>query len=227
MFSPYALLPRCLRWCCRFRQRKGYGVHSPFAFTWITEVVYRQREQYYAYAALSQEHHAWQGQLSEKDARLLFRIANHQCAMRILVVGSGGAREMAYLKAARPSATFTQESAEMVLAAHPSLEDVLRSYDLVLWMSETPPLFPVVDAQSMVQDAAPTAESGANSERNANLGAKAVFILLFPYAHKARQAAWQQLLSDRSVQVSFDLHRLGVAFQVPRLHRQHYVVNYF
>ena len=29
-----------LVWICRFRHRKGYGVHSPFAFNFLTQVVY-------------------------------------------------------------------------------------------------------------------------------------------------------------------------------------------
>ena len=87
MLPSYRLLPRILRWFRRFRQRRGYGVHSPFAFEWITDVVYLQKAQYYAYAHLAEQHEAWQGVLSVKDARLLFRIANHQRAQRMLVVG--------------------------------------------------------------------------------------------------------------------------------------------
>ena len=83
----YRLLPRILRWFRRFRQRRGYGVHSPFAFEWITDVVYLQKAQYYAYAPLAEQHEAWQGVLSVKDARLLFRIANHQRAQRMLSWG--------------------------------------------------------------------------------------------------------------------------------------------
>ena len=86
MLPSYRLFPRILRWFRRFRQRRGYGVHSPFAFEWITDVVYNQQAQYYAYAPLSQQHKQWSGVLSIKDARLLFRMANHFRAKRILMV---------------------------------------------------------------------------------------------------------------------------------------------
>lgn len=72
-------LKRTLTWLKRFRHRCGYGIHSPFAFQFVTGVVY-ERGHYYADAALrahyAQCHHR-QG-LRLKDCRLLFRLANFQ-----------------------------------------------------------------------------------------------------------------------------------------------------
>ena len=45
------LLGNPLVWLMRFRHRCGYGVHSPFAFNFLTGVVY-ERTPYYAYARL-------------------------------------------------------------------------------------------------------------------------------------------------------------------------------
>lgn len=42
---------RPLRWLLRFRHRRGYGIHSPFAFSFVTGVVYEQGT-YYAYPEL-------------------------------------------------------------------------------------------------------------------------------------------------------------------------------
>ena len=41
-------LKRPLIWLSRFRYRCGYGVHSPFAFSLITDVIY-EKMPYYAY----------------------------------------------------------------------------------------------------------------------------------------------------------------------------------
>lgn len=40
-------------WLSRFRYRCGYGVHSPFAFSLITDVIYEYTP-YYAYHALQE-----------------------------------------------------------------------------------------------------------------------------------------------------------------------------
>ena len=161
----YRLLPRILRWFRRFRQRRGYGVHSPFAFEWITDVVYLQKAQYYAYAPLAEQHEAWQGVLSVKDARLLFRIANHQRAQRMLVVGQGIEREIHYLQAARPSAQIVHlpdaSSVEKALSSETSPE---QPFDFVLWLAAESPSLPVLShlCTRMTEHAANMTEGSAN-----------------------------------------------------------------
>ena len=84
------LLPRCLRWLLRFRHRCGYGIHSPFAFGFVTGVIY-ESGQYYAYAPLHrcfQEQKAADG-LRECDLRLLFRVANASGASSVWLSSSG------------------------------------------------------------------------------------------------------------------------------------------
>ena len=161
----YRLLPRILRWFRRFRQRRGYGVHSPFAFEWITDVVYLQKAQYYAYAPLAEQHEAWQGVLSVKDARLLFRIANHQRAQRMLVVGQGIEREIHYLQAARPSAQIVHlPDASSVEKALSSEQAIDKPFDFVLWMAAESPSLPVLShlCTRMTEHAANMTEGSAN-----------------------------------------------------------------
>lgn len=69
----------CLEWFLRFRYRCGYGVHSPFAFDFITGVVF-ERGCYYAYQRLDREYPV--GCLARfshvrKCRRFLFRLANY------------------------------------------------------------------------------------------------------------------------------------------------------
>lgn len=67
-----------LVWLARVRHRKGYGVHSPFAFDFITNVVYN-RERYYAYEQIDKGLRWWQKARVRSVRRLLFRLANfHQ-----------------------------------------------------------------------------------------------------------------------------------------------------
>ena len=72
------LIRRPWIWLLRFRKRKGYGVHSPFAFSFIRGVVL-EGGAYYAYAPLSLLHPWWVrwGRLYPMTCRrLLFRLAN-------------------------------------------------------------------------------------------------------------------------------------------------------
>lgn len=65
-----------LIWLVRFRHRKGYGVHSPFAFRFITDVIY-ERHPYYAYKELDKVLPFSKRFRHRKGLHLLLRLANH------------------------------------------------------------------------------------------------------------------------------------------------------
>lgn len=73
----------------RVKHRKGFGVHSPFAYGIITEVI-EEKLPYYAY----QRMHRLYGKsspMAEKQAQLLLRLANRFAARNIVeLCGDGG-----------------------------------------------------------------------------------------------------------------------------------------
>lgn len=60
-------------WLKRFRQRKGYGVHSPFAFNFITHIIF-EKGYYYNYSNFSNL--PKDKVESKKLCKLLFRLVN-------------------------------------------------------------------------------------------------------------------------------------------------------
>ena len=78
-------------WLSRFRYRCGYGVHSPFAFSLITDVIY-EKMPYYAYSSLKKEQkkmireRGWT-KGSQKVNRFLFRLVNRVQPDTIIEVG--------------------------------------------------------------------------------------------------------------------------------------------
>ena len=113
---------RLLRWLFRFRHRQGYGIHSPFAFSFVTDVVYESGA-YYAYPELDR---LWQQArrsgltpLRRKDCRLLLRLANYVRPVQAVVVGLGPQSvEMACMRAGSRHTIWTAEgcSADLVVA---------------------------------------------------------------------------------------------------------------
>ena len=63
-------------WMARFRHRRGYGVHSPFAFRFITDVIYESHP-YYAYGELDKMLPLSHRLRKRKGFHLLLRLANH------------------------------------------------------------------------------------------------------------------------------------------------------
>ncbi len=80
-----SLFTHCKVWLKRFRQRRGYGVHSPFAFNFITKVLF-ERGQYYNYDKINQLPKAKAE--SNRVCKLLFRLVNYHQPKSILYLSS-------------------------------------------------------------------------------------------------------------------------------------------
>ena len=213
MHTDYSPLRRFTRWISRWRHRRGYGVHSPWAFSWITQVIYNDMA-YYAYADLQRRRRlpaadpeALAGTLSEKDDRLLFRVANAAEANDIAVVGAVGAREIAYLSAARTQARLTTYAVLPTAA-----EKWTGQHDFYLFSPRLNCCLPG-DFPSTFFDNTDTAHCR--------------LVVVRGIAHSAAaKAAWQHFVERPEVCVSFDLGRFGLAFFTPKLYKQYYVVAY-
>lgn len=106
------VIRRCWIWLKRFRHRCGYGVHSPFAFDFLTNVVY-ERGEYYAYRALREQFFSssgWRNGHALKCCKFLFRLANYVHPSVIRIYGGPVGRDVEeYLRAGCPSALFRHE----------------------------------------------------------------------------------------------------------------------
>lgn len=86
-----------------------YGVHSPFAFSLITDVIY-EKMPYYAYSSLKKEQkkmireRGWT-KGSQKVNRFLFRLVNRVQPDTIIEVGRPSSTTL-YLQSAKPSASY-------------------------------------------------------------------------------------------------------------------------
>ncbi len=88
-----------LVWLRRIRHRRGYGVHSPFAYQLLSQVVYSPGE-YYAYRQLNQQHTLADRLLRPRRRavdRLLFRLVNFQQPRTLCALGASP-RALRYLK---------------------------------------------------------------------------------------------------------------------------------
>lgn len=102
-------LKRPFIWLSRFRYRCGYGVHSPFAFSLITDVIY-EKMPYYAYFSLKEEQKKMikeQGWCKgiQKVNRFLFRLVNRVQPATIIEVGRPSISSL-YLQSAKPTAGY-------------------------------------------------------------------------------------------------------------------------
>lgn len=206
MFRSSHILSRLWHWLQRFPHRRGYGVHSPYAFQFITGVVYCS-DAYYAYDNLRHPLQASISRLDEydpesgiiaKDLRLLFRLANFAEARNIVLCGASQAVE-SYIHAACPSATITLPPIAADSSTPHDNSQPTTPFDLAY--CDTP------DALSSIPRSRMTICRGIHTN---------------PLAQKQ----WQAFAAQPHVTLTFDLWRFGIALFHPKLTPQHYIVCY-
>lgn len=197
-------------WLYRFRHRCGYGVHSPFAFHLITEVIYGA-DAYYKYAPLLAEEKRreplcsrhWRYE-SLKVKRLLFRLVNYACPETILDVGRLAASEL-YLKAGREGAVYTAAS---------SLDDLFLE-------KEVP-----VDFLYLHDWRKPTFVEEVFRLCVERARESSVFVVEGIGYSSAMRRLWKRMKQDERCGISFDLYDLGIIFFDQTRIKQHYLVNF-
>ena len=200
---------RCLRWVRRFRHRRGYNIHSPFAFNLVTDVIY-ERGAYYAYNDLRTLRKTIPSKLRERDDRLLLRLINASMAKEALVVGDNLQMQTAYLRAGRPSCLFREFT----------VSDLRSSKGNALKIHPVSIDFLYIDAP---QDLWPMAWKTVLPKR----GEKAFFVVRGIHRSKKDFDAWQRLIKEQAVRVTFDLHDFGIACFEARFNKENHLINYF
>ena len=190
---------RTMRWIVRFRKRRGYGVHSPFAFGMITGVVY-EKGCYYAYEDIKKIYHKEHPKASPwrwKDYKFLFRLANFQHPQEALIVDKRGDKVL------REALTKGCQHCNFYLVDCGNLPSN-KKYDFIMvtegWECQAPVLLSLLREGGM---------------------------LVVKGLARRQRTAWNALLKQSEAQVTFDLYDFGILFNRPTLQRQRYVVNYW
>ena len=203
-------------WLSRFRQRKGYGVHSPFAYSFIRGVVL-ESSAYYAYADLAPLHPWWVRWFHlypMQCRRLLFRLANF-AEPRTVELRTADEVAARYVRAAVPRAEVRRKEGAMS-------GEVRRKEGGLAAVPEGSPEgreaadFVLVGKERLEEAAAVAARM---PERG---------MLVCEGIHESRRAKeiWRTIREAPHTGVTFDLYTYGVAFFNPKLHKQHYKVNF-
>lgn len=220
-----SLPARILRWILRFRHRCGYGVHSPYAFQLITDVIYNTLP-YYAYAPLAEGlpynlllpgHYEPASGLSLKDLRLIFRLANHQAPTHIAHHGASPAT-LAHLAAARTTATITDLADLADKTEHPCTAEAKLPCGTETNLPYTAE-FIYLDAPHHIAE---LTKHGLDT-----LPQETMIVVRSIHRDSTALAQWLTLRDDPAVTLTLDLWRFGIALRRPKTTHENYLVNYF
>lgn len=206
----FLFLKRPFIWMLRFRHRCGYGVHSPFAFNLITQVIYESTP-YYKYKDLEKEEKKlalakdknWKYE-SKKRKHLLFRLVNYTQPNTIVDIGRLAASSL-YLKAGREGADYVAAS---------SLSELFLEADVP------------VDFLYLHHYRQPKLMEEAFHLCLARITDQSIFVIEGIRYTPEMFALWKRMRQDEKAGVSFDLYDLGILFFDKTKIKQDYVVNF-
>ncbi len=216
----------------KLKHRKGFGVHSPFAFAIITEVI-EEKLPYYAYRTM-QPLYGKQSPVSYKVATLLLRLANRfKCRTCAELCCDGGYSMLPLMLADSRTRIST-------IAPAPMQKEVAARLRLFEVNDTRLAFAPTIDAlddtvtyDMLVINGNPFASNGASNAPEQLLDWVKRHThddsLIFVSGIQPRQpleAFWDQLCDDDNVTITMDLYNNGLAILKPRFFKQHYIVSF-
>ena len=220
--------------------RGGYGVHSPFVFDLITTVIEETRA-YYCYEDIhpvrlqlqqrKEELACGQNKMTvkkmlgkygftEREHRLLFRLANRFQPKTILSMGSDFGLTPLYLT------TYSADSACLVIEPDPTAATIAQDYiakyatasiTLRNNLHEIPEHLDFVVWGAFSFDNRFTLP--AFEQLLLQMDDKSVMVIAGIKASPDAIKTWEAICAHPKVTVTLDLYRLGVVFFNPKLHR--------
>lgn len=204
-------IKRPLVWVKRFRNRCGYGVHSPSAFDFITNVIY-EKASYYAYEDIEnsdtckelRKNTKGKTYQSIKKDRLLFRLVNRLQPQTIIEIGTTTASSL-YLQAAKKQVLYT------IL---PGFAKYLPSKPQQIALLYIQFATDIADIKKIIEESLPCVTH------------QSCIIIEGIHYNASMCKMWKELEADERIITTFDLYDFGFMFFDSRRIKQKYVVNF-
>lgn len=185
----------------KLRHRKGFGVHSPFAYSVITEVI-EEKIPYYAYSSM-QRRYDKKSNIPFKTVCLLFRLANRFRCRNIAILGDEQYATMPLREVdTRNTITIINDAAAMEVS-----EDV--KYDMI-----------VVNLNPLSDDVSLSTWLMSHTAPESVIFVKGVLP-----SHRL-ESVWDAICELDNMPITMDLYDYGLAIRKPNFFKQHYIVSF-
>ena len=237
MYSPFKLTAKYLKYRWSASNAKGHGVHSPFVYDLIRNVLMDQRN-YYAFEAIEfcrVEVLNDKRVLSKKYCQLIFRIINYYSPKNILEIGSSLGITTSYLAAANAKATVhtLQEAYEIAAIAESNFKKMgLNNISMIKGEIDiTLPAF--LETENSLDFV--FVNGGHRQEPILRYFQQLLFkvhenaIILFADIHLSEEmeAAWKEIQDHPQVMFTVDLFFIGLVFFRKEMKvKQHFSIKF-
>lgn len=219
-FCQRAFYARC-RWLLRKKQSKGHGIHSPFAFDLITNVIYSPYS-FYPFSDIPEilsQNGLNPNSITEFN-RLSFRLVHYLQTKNILEVNSGIGVNSLFLTApsSRILCTCVEDDGDKITVAESLQRETGRKWKTVSSLSacegESYDAIFINPAGSHIPDI----------NTLITLSHSHTFWVFYPVNKGAGKQFWNKIVHDVRVRITFDLKDTGIVFLGPDYHKENYLV---
>lgn len=209
------------RWLLRKKQSKGHGVHSPFAFNLIRNVIHSPYS-FYAFSDIDEI--VSQNNINPECITafnyLSFRLVHFLQARDILEINSGIGINSLFLTA--PSTNIScrcvEEDEEKVAVAAYLLQQAGRKFEI---------FSTIAPCKNRCYDAIfinLTKSTIPDIETLLEISHPSTFWVVHPIKRGMGKQFWNEIVHDVRVRVTFDVKDIGIAFLSPDLSKANYLV---
>ena len=210
-------------WINRKRHNRGFGIQSPSAFFFITQVL-KERLPYYAYEKLDSIARNCR-EMNEERCRSLFRIANELAPSSAIVIGSTTAA--CAISSARCSipkrfittgtAIHDEAAAHLAACGCTCLNgDALQLFKEQMKADGTIGMF-YIGKCSNLKELLEIALQHTNKE--------SVIIVEGIHRNREQEKLWNRVTSDSRTIITFDMYSIGMLFFNDERYKQHYTLK--
>lgn len=223
----------------KLKHRKGFGVHSPFAYAIITEVI-EEKLPYYAYRRMQRTYDR-NSSIPFKVACLLLRLANRFRVRNAAEIGcDGGFSILPLILTDTQLQVRTYASAEAETQAKSRLAWLPARIQQVSFLSQLSDLDAAAPYDMLVINENPFLQT-VSKPTPEELDASAAQLLDWVMAHVTDntvifvhgilprhrlESFWDSLCDRDDVSITMDLYDFGLAILKPRFFKQHYIVSF-
>lgn len=205
----------------RFFRSRGYGIHSPFAYRLITEVL-RSPYHFYAFSDIERLLDV-NGMLPRKDVafhRLSFRLVHYLKPRHILEIGSGKGVNTLYITA--PDLRIVSTCIENDTASIKTAQRLLHQFGTTASFREdgsfdTPTTF---DAIFVNTHTSPIPDISMLL----SISHERTFWVFHPLKQHSVKQLYRKIVNDEHVRLSFDMNRVAVLFIDPSYYKENYCI---
>lgn len=216
-------LPFVRRWL-RHKQSRGHGIHSPFAFDLITNVIY-DKHVYYAFHDIHQMlvDHNLESFASPRFNHLSFRLVNHFKSKNILEINSLKGINTCYLTAPASDirCTCVEEEREAVGIANTLMATIGRPIEITSSLplphqQQYDAIFINLNDNKKIEN--------LSLEHLLQISHAHTYWFIYPLKSRNSKQFWRNIVNDERITITFDRKDAGIAFLSPTGRKTHYWV---